>query len=45
MYPIVYVQAGKGTMIATLKALFNNVFTLKHLSCMAVHAISVFGKV
>ena len=29
----------------SLKALFNNVFTLKNLSCMALHAISVFGKV
>ena len=28
-----------------LKALFNNVFTLKNLSCMALHAIIVFGKV
>ena len=28
-----------------LKALFNNVFTIKNLSCMALHAISVFGKV
>ena len=29
-----------------LKALFNNVFTLKNnLSCMSLHAISVFGKV
>ena len=28
-----------------LKALFNNVFTLKHLSCMSLHAISVFDKV
>ena len=28
-----------------LKALFNNVFTLKNLSCMAPHAIGVFGKV
>ena len=28
-----------------LKALFNNVFTLKNLSCMALHAISVFSKV
>ena len=28
-----------------LKALFNNVSTLKDLSCMALHAISVFGKV
>ena len=36
------------TMIAPfwfLKALFNNVFALKNLSCMALHAISVFGKV
>ena len=29
----------------TLKALFNNVFTLKNLSCMALHAISVFDNV
>ena len=28
-----------------LKALFNNVFTFKNLSCMAIHAISVFDKV
>ena len=28
-----------------LKALFNIVSTLKTLSCMAIHAISVFGKV
>ena len=28
-----------------LKALFNNVSTLKYLSCMALHAISVFDKV
>ena len=25
-----------------LKALFNNVFTFKNLSCMTLHAISVF---
>ena len=30
---------------STLKALFNNVFTLKNLSCVSLHAISVFGKV
>ena len=29
----------------SLKALFNNVFTLKNLSCMSLHAISVFDKV
>ena len=28
----------------SLKALFNNVSLLKNLSCMALHAISVFGK-
>ena len=29
-----------------LKALFNNAYTLKkNLSCIALHAISVFGKV
>ena len=28
-----------------LKALFNNVSTLKNLSCMALHAIIVFDKV
>ena len=28
-----------------LTSAFNNVFTLKNLSCMALHAISVFGKV
>ena len=28
-----------------LKALFNNVFTLKSLSCKSLHAISVFDKV
>ena len=28
-----------------LKALFNNVFTFKNLSCMSLHAISVFDKV
>ena len=28
-----------------LKALFNNVFTLENLSCMSLHAISVFDKV
>ena len=27
------------------KALFNNVFTLKNLSCMSLHAISDFSKV
>ena len=27
------------------KALFNNVFTFKNLSCMSLHAISVFDKV
>ena len=27
-----------------LKALFNNVSTLKNLSCMALHAISAFDK-
>ena len=26
-------------------ALFNNVFTFKNLSCMGLHAISVFDKV
>ena len=31
--------------ICALKALFNNVFTLKNLSCMALHAISVFDQV
>ena len=30
---------------ATLKALFNNVFTFKNLSYMSLHAISVFDKV
>ena len=29
----------------TLKALFNNVSTLKNLSFMVIHAISVFDKV
>ena len=29
----------------TLKALFNNVFTLNNLSCMTLHAISVFDNV
>ena len=29
----------------TLKALFNNVSTLKNLSCMALHAVSVIDKV
>ena len=28
-----------------LKALFNNVFTFKNLSCMFLHAIRVFDKV
>ena len=28
-----------------LKALFNNFFTWKNLSCMSLHAISVFDKV
>ena len=28
-----------------LKAFFNNVSTFKNLSCMALHAISVFDKV
>ena len=28
-----------------LKALFNNVFTFKNLSCMSLHAISDFDKV
>ena len=28
-----------------LKALFNHVFTLKNLSCVFLHAISVFDKV
>ena len=28
-----------------LKAMFNNVSTLQNLSCMALHAISVFEKV
>ena len=30
---------------ASLKALFNNVFLLKNLSCLSLHAISVFDKV
>ena len=29
----------------SLKALCNHVFTLQNLSCMVLHAISVFGKV
>ena len=29
----------------SLKASFNNVFTFKNLSCMALHAINVFDKV
>ena len=29
----------------TLKATFNNVFTLKNLSYMSLHAFSVFDKV
>ena len=32
-------------LIDGLKALFNNVLTLKNLSCMSLHAISVFDKV
>ena len=36
---------GKSGPGLSLKALFNNVFTLKNLRCMALHAISVFGKV
>ena len=31
--------------LTVLKALFNNVFTLKNLSCMVLNGISVFGKV
>ena len=27
-----------------LKALFNNIFTLTNLSCMSLHAVSVFDK-
>ena len=34
-----------GRLHKTLKALFNNVFTLKIPSCMSLHAISVFDKV
>ena len=34
-----------GSMFKPLKALFNNVFTLKNLSCISLHAISVFDKV
>ena len=34
-----------GKYHVVLKALFNNVFTLNNLSCMALHAISVFDKV
>ena len=30
------------TLLKNLKALFNNIFTFNHLSCMALHAISVF---
>ena len=33
------------TIFNELKALFNNVFTFKNLSCMSLHAISVFDKV
>ena len=39
-------QSGiSGAVVKRLKALFNNVFTLKNLSCMSIHAISVFDKV
>ena len=34
--------AERRLMYFVLKALFNNVFTLKNLSCMSLHAISVF---
>ena len=34
-----------GLVVLILKALFNNVFTLKNLSCMSLHAIKVFDKV
>ena len=33
------------SMLSPLTALFNNVSTFLNLSCMALHAISVFDKV
>ena len=33
------------TVIPILKALFNNVFTFKNVSCMSLHAINAFDKV
>ena len=38
-------QKGVNVAISSLKALFNNVFTFKNLSCKALYDISVFGKV
>ena len=39
-------SVGYGAIVCTcLKASFNNVFTLKNLSYMSLHAISVFDKV
>ena len=35
----------QGRLLCHLKALFNNFFTLKNLSCMVLNAISVIGKV
>ena len=48
-YATVAVAVGSNWVILAifqfLKTLFNNVFTLNNLSCMALHAISGFGKV
>ena len=35
----------KQCLLKGLKALFNKVFTLKNLSCISLHAISVFDTV
>ena len=44
-YEITEFIALKGMFDWKLKATFNNVFTLKILSYMSLHAISVFDKV
>ena len=43
IWVVLYLQIS--SVFSSLKALFNNVFTLKNLSYMSLHAISVFDKV
>ena len=44
-FPYTSARVYSGLFFSGLKALFNNVITLKDVSCMSLHAISVFDKV